>query len=237
MSIDFVYLLEGGAGLATVAVALLTVYRSITIGKSLVTRVYRSRAYWLALLMIILVVDNLPFPPSSAIGSFLGFYGFFVFLFAFIIFIDSNVAVAREIDFFHKDILHWRKVRIPMFAILGAYTVAAAIFSPAAATSIVVGIGIVGYFTMLGAIFVYAGVAMFVIGRRTYDQTMRTFIKMLGFAVLCYLLFVTIWLPLDFVYPNLGDILTDFILIGGAYFFYKAAMSLSFVGRIVEEVA
>jgi hypothetical protein len=233
MSIDIVEILEGGAALATLAIALLGVYRSLTIGKSMVTHVYRSRAYWLAVLLIILAVDNLPFPPSSVIGSGLGFYGFFVFLFAILLFIDSNVAVAREIDFFHKDVLHWRKIRIPMLAILGAYTVAAVILS--SATSTAAGIGLVGYFLMLGVILVYAAIEMYVIGRGTYDQTMRKFIKMLGLAVLCYLLFVTIWLPLDFIYPNLGDIVTDFIIIGTAYFFYRAAMSLSFVGRIVKE--
>jgi hypothetical protein len=235
MSIDIVVFLESFATIVASAVALLAVYRSLTIGKSLVTRIYRTRAYWLAVLMIILIVDTLPLP-QSAIESYLGFYGFFVFLFALVIFIDSNVRVSKEIDFFHRDILHWGKIRIPMFAILAAYSVVAVIFS--SSTSTAAEIGIVGYFTMLGAIFVYSGVAMFVIGRRTYDQTMRRFIKMLGFAVLCFLLFVTVWLPLDLlVYPNLGDVVTDFILIGTAYFFYKAAMSLSFVGRIVKQVA
>ena len=40
MSIDIVNVLETIAGLAASAVALLAVYRSLTISKSLVTRVY-----------------------------------------------------------------------------------------------------------------------------------------------------------------------------------------------------
>ena len=235
MSTNFVFDIETIGSILTVIVAALAAYRSLAIAKSLVTRVYRTRAYWLAVLMAILIVLNLPLPPSSIIASDLSFYGFFVFSFAILIFIDSNVSVAKEIDFFHNDVLHWRRVRIPMFAILTGYTLLAILLS--SATSTAIDIGLVGYFIMLGAIFAYSGTAMFAIARRTYDQTMKRFIKMLGFAVLCYLLFVTIWLPLDIVVPNLGDIVSGFIIVIGVYFFYKAAMSLSFVGRIVKDVA
>lgn len=235
MSTNFVFDIETIGSILTVIVAALAAYRSLAIAKSLVTRVYRTRAYWLAVLMAILIVLNLPLPPSSIIASDLSFYGFFVFSFAILIFIDSNVSVAKEIDFFHNDVLHWRRVRIPMFAILTGYTLLAILLS--SATSTAIDIGLVGYFIMLGAIFAYSGTAMFAIARRTYDQTMKKFIKMLGFAVLCYLLFVTIWLPLDIVVPNLGDIVSGFIIVIGVYFFYKAAMSLSFVGRIVKDVA
>jgi hypothetical protein len=239
MSIDIVYILEAVSGLVTAVIALFGVYRSLTIGKSLVTRVYRSRAYWLSILMIILAVLNLPFPPSSAIGSDIGYYGFFVFLIALLVFIDSNVAVSKEIDFFHNDILHWHRIRVPMFSAVTAGTVIGILASTVSTNSglyTLAGIGIVAFFVLLGVVFAYAGAAMFVIARRTYDHTMRKFVKMLGFAVLCYVLFVTIWLPLDFIYPNLGDIVTDFILIGTAYFFYQAAMSLSPVGRIQKEI-
>jgi hypothetical protein len=74
-----------------------------------------------------------------------------------------------------------------------------------------------------------------VIARRTYDRTMKRFVKMLGFAILSYVLFLTLFIPLDAVYPQLGDVVTVYIAIVAAYFFYKAAMSLSFVGRIVKE--
>ncbi len=209
----------------------------------MVTRVYRTRAYWLAVLLLILAIFNLPFeavPAFSTIGSDIGYWGFFVLLFFLFIFIDSNVAVAREIDFFHTDILRWSRVRKPMFLALvigSAVTLWASIALATPASSITSGLIIVGYFIVLGVIFAYSGATMFVISRRTYDQTMKKFVKMLGYALLCYVLFVTIWLPLDLLYANLGDIVTDFILIGAAYYFYRAAMSLTFVGRILKEAA
>ena len=237
MSINIVDLLEGVAGLAAAAIALLAVYRSLTIGKSLVTRVYRTRAYWLAVLMMIFAVVNADVF-SSAIASDISYWGFFVFLFALLFFIDSNVVVAREIDFFHRDILRWHKVRIPMFvAIVASSAIAIVASADITAPVSLSGVAILVYFTLIGAALAYSGAVMFVIARTSYDRTMKRFVKMLGFAVLFYVLFVTIWLPLDFIYPNLGDVVTDFIAIGTAYFFYKAAMSLSFVGRIEKQIA
>lgn len=238
MSINVVFVLEFVAEYATVAVAILAIYRSLSIGKLLVTRVYRTRANWLAALMIIFAAFA-AVPTSSALELQISNILFFVFLLALLIFIDSNVAVAKEIDFFHKDILHWQTIRKPMVAIVVVYSAIAffaTVVFPNLAPSIA-GIGFVGYFVVVGVAFAYSGTAMLAIGRRTYDVTMKKFVKMLGFAILCFVLFLTLFIPLDAVYPSLGDIVTNFIAIAGAYFFYKAAMSLSFVGRIVKEVA
>ncbi len=241
MSIDIVNLLETIAGLAAGAVALLAVYRSLTIGKSLVTRIYRTRAYWLAVLMIIyaaFALDGL-FPTNTALESDISDILFSLFLFALLVFIDSNVAVAREIDFFHRDILHWRTARSPLFAAIVAGTVIGigvtiVVKNP---TSGFAAYALVGYFILLGVAFAYSGAAMFVIARRTYDRTMKKFVKMLGFAILSYVLYLTLFIPLDAIYPHLGDVVTDFIAVAAAYFFYNSAMSLSFVGSIVKESA
>lgn len=239
MAVDVIVLLETASGLAASAIALWAVYRSLTIGKSLVARVYRSRAYWLAALMIIYAAFSLV-PTSSAITSNINSALFFVFLIALLLFIDSNVAVAREIDFFHKDILHWHTVRIPLIAIIVAGTaigIVAIVTITSSALSTASGVALIVYFALLGVVFTYSGAAMLQIARRTYDRTMKKFVKMLGFAILCYVLFLTLFIPLDAVYPGFGDVVTDFIAIAAAYFFYRAAMSLSFVGRIVKEEA
>jgi hypothetical protein len=238
MSIDIVNVLETVSGLATGAIALLAVYRSLTIAKSLVTRVYRTRAYWLGVLMIIFAALNL-LPTTSALGSDISDILFFVFLLALLIFIDSNVAVAREIDFFHRDILHWHALRIPLFASMVAGTaigIVGTIASTNSALSSVVGLALLGYFIFLGVVFTYSGAAMLVVARRSYDRTMKKFVKMLGIAILCFVLFLTLFIPLDAIYPNLGDVVTDFIAIAAAYFFYNAAMSLSPIGRIEREI-
>src|SRR5579872_1629446 len=161
MSIDVVFVLETGSGLVASVIALLAIYRSLTIAKSLVTHVYRSRAYWLAVLMIIFAAFSLV-PTNSAIESDISDVLFFMFLFALLLFIDSNVAVAREIDFFHKDVLHWHTARRPLFAVIIAGTAIAvvAIVDSAVSTS---GIGIVVYFAILGVAFSYSGAAMLVI--------------------------------------------------------------------------
>jgi hypothetical protein len=237
MSVNIVLILEDVASLAAAAIALLAAYRSLTIARSLVTRVYRSRAYWLAALMIIFAAFDLSGDVTTSLGSDINTVLFFVFLFALLIFIDSNVAVAREIDFFHKDVLRWQTTRVPLFTVL-VITSAIGIFGFASsASALVSGLVLFGYFTVLGVAFAYSGAAMILIARRTYDRTMKKFVKMLGFAILCYVLFLTLWIPLDAIYPSLGDVVTDFIAIGAAYFFYKAAMSLSPVGKVVAEVA
>jgi len=238
MSIDTVDLLEGVAGIVTAAIALFAAYRSATIGRSLVTRVYRTRAYWLIALTIIFAIVNADFS-SSTIGSDINYWGFFVFLFVLLFFLDSNVAVAKEIDFFHRDILRWQKVRIPLLVaivVTSAVTIVASTEVTAFAITLS-GVAILVYFGLLGVALAYSGVVMLVISRTSYDRTMKRFVRMVGFAVLFYVLFVTIWLPLDFLYANLGDVVTDFIAIGTAYFFYRAAMSLSLVGRIQELTA
>lgn len=239
MAVDVIVLLETTSGLVASAIALWAVYRSLTIGKSLVSGVYRSRAYWLAALMIIYAAFSLV-PATSAITSDINSALFFVFMFALLLFIDSNVAVAREIDFFHKDILHWHAVRIPLIAIMVAGTaigIVAIVTISSSALSTAFGVALIVYFALLGVVFTYSGVAMLQVARRTYDRTMKKFVKMLGFAILCYVLFLTLFIPLDAVYPSFGDVVTDFIAIAAAYFFYRAAMSLSFVGRIVKEEA
>ena len=235
MSIDIVNVLETIAGLAASAVALLAVYRSLTISKSLVTRVYRTRAYWLAVLMIIYAAFSLV-PTTSAIESDISDILFFMFLFALLIFIDSNVAVGREIDFFHKDILHWHTVRVPLFAaIIGGTAVAIlAIVESFGSSS---GIGFFVYFAILGVAFTYSGAAMLVISSPEFTtEQSKKFVRMLGFAIVSYVLFLTLFIPLDAIYPSLGDVVTGFITIAAAYFFYRAAMSLSPISRIQKEI-
>jgi hypothetical protein len=238
MSIDIVVVLETVSALATSAIALLAVYRSLTISKSLVTRVYRTRAYWLAVLMIIFAALPL-LPSTSGLGSDISDILFFAFLFALLVFIDSNVAVAREIDFFHSDILHWHALRIPLFAslIVGTTIVIVGLVAlTSSALSFAAGLILLGYFILLGGVFTYSGAAMLVIARRSYDRTMKKFVKILGFAILSFVLFLTLFIPLDAIYPSLGDVVTDFIAIASAYFFYKAAMSLSAIGSIEKEI-
>ena len=236
MSTETVNVLEAVAGVATSAIALLAVYRSLTIAKSLVTRIYRTRAYWLAVLMVIFAVLGI-LPTSTTLETDISNVFFFSFLIALLLFIDSNVAVAKEIDFFHKDILHWEKIRIPLLVVVVAYTAAASIATALGISSAIAGVGIIGYIVVAGVAFSYSGAAMFLIARKTYDQTMKKFVKTLGFAILFWVLFLTLWIPLDAIYPSLGDVVTDFIAIGAAYFFYKAAMSLTFVGRMEKQTA
>lgn len=59
---------------------------------------------------------------------------------------------------------------------------------------------------------------------------------MLGYGIAGPALFFTLWLPFDAIYPSLGDVITDFIFIGAAYFLYKAVMSPSPVGRVESVV-
>jgi hypothetical protein len=176
---------------------------------------------------MLITVQDLSSFSSSVIATGISNIFFFIFFLTLFVSIDRNVTVAREIDFFHRDILRWQSVRKPLFVVFVAFTAFGLVstltnYLPSSGE----GVGFLAFFAFIGATFVYSGAAMIAIARSTYDRTMKKFVRMLGFAIFCFVAFVTIWIPLNGVYPNLGDIIASFFGIAAAYFFYEAAMSL-----------
>lgn len=222
-----------------VAIFVLGVYRAVEIGRALVTRVYQSRAYWIGAVMTLLIISNVTSLFSASVANLISNVTFISIFVVLLLFVDSNVSVAREIDFFHMDILNWQRVRRPLLVVA---LVSTALIGGAAAltgnsySEWWAAVVLVEYFTVLGVALTYSALTMAAIARRTYDSTMRRFVRNLAFGIVGMALFVTLWLPFDEVYPMLGDVITDYILIGAAYFFYRATMSLTPVGKL-ETVA
>jgi hypothetical protein len=98
---------------------------------------------------------------------------------------------------------------------------------------------VVLWFGSGGAFLSYSAAALVVGARRTPDRTMRRFVRMLGLAIICMVLFFTVWIPFapfSLTVQDLGSLISECFIPAAAYFLYLAVMSLSSVGR-VEEVA
>src|SRR5579862_9131526 len=116
MSTDPVFLTNFFTTLFGESVFFLGAFRAIAIGRALVSPVFRKRAYWTAALMISAAFSSLTifFPPTKVpIINFLEALPFFLVLFVILAFVDSTISATREIDFFHRDALHWSRFRIP----------------------------------------------------------------------------------------------------------------------------
>ena len=62
---------------------------------------------------------------------------------------------------------------------------------------------------------------------------------MLGLAIVCMVLFFTVWIPFapfSLTVQDLGSLISDLFVPAAAYFLYLAVMSLSPLGRVEEEV-
>jgi hypothetical protein len=68
---------------------------------------------------------------------------------------------------------------------------------------------------------------------------MRRFVRMLGLAIICLVLFFTVWIPFapfSATAQDLGSTLSELFVPLAAYFLYLGVMSLSPVGRMEKEV-
>ena len=139
-------------------------------------------------------------------------------------FIDSVILVAMEMDFFHRDTLHWRRLRVPAYVV-----VLVAIFFPTTSNSPLFTIA-----AFLAALFpfVYSITVLIVASRRTPDRTMKRHTRLLGYAFSMYVVSVLV-----FQIPIYGNLISDLFLIIFAYLIYLATMSLSPMSRIEKTIA
>jgi hypothetical protein len=104
----------------TVGFCVSTAYRSFSLSKALPGHIYRARAEWIGSFSTILIgatavefasasgvfgefATNFMTGVSAYVSSFL-----IVFLFAWL---SSTIEVSSELDFFHRDTLHWRSLK------------------------------------------------------------------------------------------------------------------------------
>jgi len=224
--IDFVSFLLAAVILAFGAL------RALRFHRVLANETFRSRALWTAALLILWIVPNdtellgysssasnygatisLLYVPTVVIAL--------VLIFAIIAFIDRNMRVSKELDFFHRDSLHWGSLRIIAY-------VAAPVCLLLGGNDILNIIGTIGLPLVLG----YAALALWVSGARVRDRLMRSYLRYAG-AGLFILVVGTIIVPSPG--PPYGVIYDAFLLLG-SYLLYFSARSLSPVNRMLTSL-
>jgi hypothetical protein len=174
----------------SIIVSALASYRAFSSRKVLATPLYRNRALWTGTVAVMLIlVDGFGIyleNTSSSVTFGLvpppgtpEFY-FFVLLTAAIsavafVWIDSTIGVAREMDFLHRDVLGWKRFR----PVAGIAVVAGATAAQFAMTPLTILISSV----LLAVPAVYLGAALIVGGRRAHNETMRRYMRWMGFLV------------------------------------------------------
>lgn len=200
--------------------------------------VYRSRATWSTLLMLVIIAlmlsNFVPFP-STGILSLVGALPFVSLIFVFVAYADRSVLVAMETDFFHRDTLSWLRVRWPaaifIFSFVTALIIGGFILTPAEQSSFLGTLFNDLFFLVLAAILAYLAAALIIGARRSADRTLRRSILLLGLALGTLVLSIVVTTPLTpgtlpYVILNQG---TGVV---GIYLIYKSVMSLSPLGRV-----
>lgn len=236
MSIDIASTLVNLITLVSIAIIIFGGYRAIELSRVLVGRVYRNRAYWtLGLIGLVVFFVGVQYVPDST--GLVSAFGFFGITFALFLFVDSNIHVVKEMDFFHREILRWGTFRKPILASLICTSVIAIfslIYYPGGTfgSSIWATLGVLSYFVVLAVAFSYSAAGLIVSARRTPDASMRRFVRMLAFSLVSFALFFTTWIPLGVFGTAVENVGSTIFVIPAAYFIYRAVMSLSPVGRV-----
>ena len=246
-SIDLPTAIATGGTAIIVGILVLGIYRAMEMRGAFVSGIYRSRATWSTLLMLVVIVtmlDNyVPFPSSGILYLFgLVFVngGFIALLFVIVAYADRSVLVAIETDFFHRDTLSWSRVRWPAAIVFVTFVIGlnigGAVLTPDEQSSLL-GVLINDlFFLVVAGILSYLTAALIVGSRRSADRTLRRSILLLGLALSTLVLSIV---ATSFVNPGTLPyvIVQQGTGIVGIYLIYRSVMSLSPLGRVQKEIS
>jgi len=238
MSIEVLPALQGIATVAAMVIFLFAAFRAVTIGRALVNRVYRTRAYVTGIFGLLTavnyaipsswVIDGMPVADMS--------YGL-VLLFLFVL-LDATILVSLDTDFFHRNTLRWRQVRLVAYPLSVGITAVTSVgglliiggYLPSNYNSTLNGEIILGAGALiLGFSLVCSLLTATITARRCSDTTLRRFMQYLGILVFLYLVNTLIWTLITMA-------VTPFLQILYAYVTYRMVMSLSPVGKVQKAV-
>jgi hypothetical protein len=158
------------------------------------------------------VFPILPYLANDVIGTVLGV--------VFFLWIDSTINVALSQDYFHRNTLYWRQLRIVFWIGVVFATIESGIIY-AVPTDLSYGSPLyLTLFVSYAVLFGYAGAVLIVGGARTTDAAMKTHFRWIALG-LGGAIFVII-LPYA-LFPIVGDLIL--------FAFYKASRSLYPVGH------
>ena len=179
----------------SIIIAIPAAYRAITSRRVLTTPLYRNRALWtgtVALMLAVIdafaiIIENTSSSVTFGIVPPPGTSEFYVFVvltaaFSAVAFawIDSTIGVALELDFLHRDVLDWKKVRL----LAGAAIVTGTVVAQFVTTDWELVIAVV----LLAPPAAYMAASLVVGGRRVRDETVRRYIRWMGFLVVALLM-------------------------------------------------
>jgi len=239
MPIDLYSFVRSAAILIAVVIVALGLVRAVEMGRGFVNRLYRGRAFWTAAVMLLVMVA-LSF--AYTFGSEFGFVSVVpigLLVLVLFVFADRTIQVAAEMDFFHRNTLHWRQVKKPLYVVLLADIVLISVeaayprLEQGSAGAVFFPLFVFGWATFFG-LFGAAIVAVAVSAGRTPDRTIKRHVRLFGiFLVGFFVAFFT-------SQPGIGpavNLASDFIIVAAAYSLYLMVMSLSPVGRVEREEA
>ena len=221
-------------------IALLSATRAVEIGRGLVNRIYRARAYWTAALVVFSIIQVLLFRGGFLVdGQPLYLMTFYFYLLLVLFFIDSTVLATLEMDFFHRNPLGWKRTRLLVYlayivdfgAVLSFGLAAGLPWSealerwPLGVTLPQSAFGV----ALLVAILGYSAAALAVGARRTPDRPMRRFLKLTSFLVV---LLIATTMTFDYISNPVADLALDALDLVAFYVGYLMVMSLSPTARL-----
>ncbi len=238
MSSEILPVLQSIAYVVSGAIFLFAAFRAVTIGRALVKRVYRTRAYVTGIFSIFLAVVSL----VAVVSVYWSAYAYpFELVFIFV-FLDSTILVSLDTDFFHRNTLRWRQVRFVGYSAMALICVVNGLgdFLPTYYKSLFYVQVSPAQFTPLGEIvsavevasiifvFIYVFSTALVSARRSSDMPLRRFLEYTGILLFLYLVNTLIA-------GLVTRAIAPFFFVIFAYVMYRMAMSLSPVGRVKKE--
>ncbi len=238
MPFDAVGIAFDAALILFVAILVVAGIRGIQIGRGLVDRTFKNRAYWSSLVVLYSAAFQTQFSlfnlrpglaPSYLSAFFYSLDWDFLYI-IFFLFIDSTIMVTMRMDFFHRNTLRWasiRKALVPLYIV--AILVQGTYYNlPNQANIPVWALALI---VVMDAIFIGSfvlAIPVLLIGaRRTPDRTFRRFVTLLGLALASSL--AVTFIPAPGSYPSILAPIS-------AYLLYKMVMSLSPIGRVEKGV-
>jgi hypothetical protein len=223
---------QGIAQVVVVAIFLFAAFRAVSIGRALVNRVYRNRAYVTGVFAILVVANQLVPDSWTILGVPFYTLTYFLFLAFVFVLVDSTILVSLAIDFFHRNTLRWRQVRLVAYPLIITIEIAVWVNNYLPSNFLSTGLGEIETVVLLAFaafVFVSSALTAIVSARRSADIPLRRFMKYTAILLLLLLLNT-------FVYVLVTVAIAPFLFIVFAYVTYRMAMSLSLVGKVQKTV-
>jgi len=229
MSSNILSLIDVGFQIPAALIVIFTCYRSFRLRDGLVNEIYRTRALWVGVLGIFFVLAEIlqigsdlgyapfyfpPYPNTSILVAYTVFTAFGVG--ALYGWFDTTARVVLDMDFFHRDPLHWKSIRKPAWALLIMGVVVTDLtpnFFYYSVVSII----------FFAPVFVLPGLVIVLSEKSLYDGALRRYVKWIGILIATlFLLFAT-----SAINPFL-----NFPLLLTAYCLYMVSVSLSSTSKV-----